>query len=87
MIDYPTRSKVIITLRKDGFDFDNDVNSVGQVTDYPNLSIFMERNCLHCNKNCDLLSIEFFSCVLKKLSAREDTENIQHVSEEIQKGC
>lgn len=37
---------------------------------YPNLTNFIENNCISCFKHCDVPSIELFACILKKIAEK-----------------
>lgn len=43
---------------------------------YPSISDFVEKYCKHCDKNCEIPSLEMFACVFKKLNRIEKRKDL-----------
>ena len=39
---------------------------------YPNISYFHEKYCKDCGKGCSIPSIQIFSCMIQKLTKKEE---------------
>ena len=46
-------------------------------TRYPNIADFRKKYCEDCSNRCDVPSIEIFSCILEKLSNKDNKKDVE----------